>query len=73
MGARTRHAVVTMSIRVIAPGVDPCPFLSGHAMTPPGVFHAVVLRGNIYTLLLETDVTQTFHGGHISDMCSRGI
>jgi hypothetical protein len=72
MCARTRRAVVAMSIRVIAPGVDPCPFLSGHTMTPPGVFHAVVLRGNIYTLL-ETDVTQTFHGGHISDMCPRGI
>jgi hypothetical protein len=73
MRARTSRAVIAVSIRVIAPGVDPRPFLPSHAMTPSGVFHAVACRGRTDTLLLETDVTQTFHGGHVGDVCSWSV
>ena len=73
MRARAGHAVVAVSMRVVAPRVDSGPFFARHAVTPPSMLHAFAFCGRIETLLLETDVAQTFHGRHIRDVCSRSV
>lgn len=54
---RTRRIIVTLTRRVIAPGINACVFLSRHTMTPPRVQHVFVRGREFQAVLFEPNVS----------------
>jgi hypothetical protein len=68
-----RSCAPHQALRVVAPGIGAGELLADHGATPAGVLHAIALDGDLDTLVLEPDVTQTLEGGHVGDVGSGGI